>query len=168
MTRLPETQLPETLWGLVDHGASTWPGATMLRSRQGDEATFAEYRERAERMAAGLSDMGIGAGDVVSWILPTWVDTVVLAGALARLGAVQNPIIAIYRDREVGFCCRQSGARLLITPGEFGGYDFAAMGARVAADVDGTPFASQLDDVPPYKMGHRVFEADARRHRRGR
>lgn len=137
MTTLPQTQLPETLWGLVDHGANTWPDAMMLRSRQGDTATFAEYRKRAERMAAGLADMGIGAGDVVSWILPTWVDTVVLAGALARLGAVQNPIIAIYRDREVGFCCRQSGARLLITPGEFGGFDFAAMGARVAADIDG-------------------------------
>jgi acyl-CoA synthetase (AMP-forming)/AMP-acid ligase II len=131
------SDLPETLWGLVEHGADTWPDATMLRSRQGDTATFAEYRDRCDAMAAGLADLGVGPGDVVSWILPTWVDTVVLAGALARLGAVQNPIIAIYRDREVGFCCRQSGAKLLLTPGEFGGYDFAAMGERVAADIDG-------------------------------
>ena len=131
------TPLPETLHELVDHAAGRWPDAMMLRSRQGDVATFADYRDRTERMAAGLAEMGIGPGDVVSWILPTWVDTVVLAAALSRLGAVQNPIIAIYRDREVGFCCRQSGARLLITPGEFGGYDYAAMGNRVAADIDG-------------------------------
>ncbi|GJM37222.1 MAG: cyclohexanecarboxylate-CoA ligase [Acidimicrobiales bacterium] len=129
--------LPDTLWALVEHGAATWPGAPMLRSRQGDGATFAEYQDRAERMAAGLAAHGVEAGDVVSWILPTWVDTVVMASALARLGAVQNPIIAIYRDREVGFCCRQAGSTLLITPGEFGGYDFAAMGERVAADIDG-------------------------------
>ncbi len=131
------TELPHTLTGLIDHGANTWPDAVMLRSRQGDTATFGEYRDRVDRMAAGLHERGIGVGDVVSWILPTWVDTVVLAGALSRLGAIQNPIIAIYRDREVAFCCRQAGARLLITPGEFGGYDFAAMGARVAAGIDG-------------------------------
>ena len=109
----------------------------MLRSRQGDSSTFSEYRDRAERMAAGMAAEGVGAGDVVSWILPTWVDTVVLAAALSRLGAVQNPIIAIYRDREVGFCCAQAGASLLITPGEFGNYDFAAMGGRVVADIEG-------------------------------
>lgn len=131
------THLPETLTELIDHGADWWPDAVMLRSRQGDAATFADYRDRVAVMAAGLADLGVQSGDVISWILPTWVDTMVLAGALSRLGAIQNPIIAIYRDREVSFCCRQTGAKLLITPGEFGGYDFAAMGARVAADHDG-------------------------------
>jgi cyclohexanecarboxylate-CoA ligase len=128
-------RMPESLWGLVEHGATTWPEATMLRARQGDAATFAEYRQRAESMAAGFAEMGIGEGDVVSWILPTWVDTVVMAAALARLGVIQNPIIAIYRDREVAFCCRQAGAKFLITPREFGNFDFAAMGERVAVDL---------------------------------
>lgn len=128
---------PETLVELVDHAAESWPQHTMLLARQGDRCTYEEYRDRVEEMAAGLRALGVRAGSVVSWILPTWVDTVVLAGALARLDAVQNPIIAIYRDREVGFCCRQAGAELLITPAEFGGYDFAAMAERVAADVGG-------------------------------
>ncbi len=128
---------PDTLTELIDHAATAWGEAEMLRSRQGDSATYAGYRRRVDVMAAGLAARGVGPGDVVSWILPTWVDTVVLAGALARLGAVQNPIIAIYRDREVAFCCRQAGARLLITPREFGGFDFAAMGTRVAVEVDG-------------------------------
>ena len=128
---------PETLVELIDHAARSWPQHPMLLSRQGDRCTYGEYRDRVEEMAAGLRALGVRAGSVVSWILPTWVDTVVLAGALSRLGAVQNPIIAIYRDREVGFCCRQAGTGLLITPAEFGGYDFAAMAERVAADVDG-------------------------------
>ncbi len=126
-----------TLTGLITAAAQRWPDQPMLRSRQGDEATFAEYESRVNSMAAGLGDLGVQAGDVVSWILPTWVDTVVLAGALARLGAVQNPIIAIYRDREVRFCCEQTGATLLLTAGVFGGYDFGAMGERIAATVDG-------------------------------
>ena len=126
-----------TLWARVEAAAERWPDAELLVSRQDDRATFAEYHSRAEVMAAGLYEMGVRPGDVVSWILPTWVDTVVLAAALSRVGAIQNPIIAIYRDREVGFCARQTGARWLFTPGEFGGYDFAAMGERVAADGEG-------------------------------
>lgn len=132
--RLAEN-LPDSLWDLVEYAATVRPDAPMLASRQGDRCSFAEYRERAEVMAAGLAELGIGEGDVVSWLLPTWVDTVVLAAALSRLGAVQNPIIAIYRDREVGFCCHQTGARFLVTPGEFAGFDFGAMGARVAAQL---------------------------------
>ena len=129
--------LPDSLWELVEYAAARWPDAIMLVSRQGDRCSFAAYRERADVLAAGLADHGIGQGDVVSWILPTWVDTVVLAAALSRLGAVQNPIIAIYRDREVGFCCRQTGARFLLTPGTFAGFDFGAMGARIAAQQGG-------------------------------
>ena len=133
----PADPLQGSLWGLVESAAARWPDAPMLVSRQDDRCSFSGFRERAEVMAAGLAAKGIVAGDVVSWILPTWVDTVVLSAALARLGAVQNPIIAIYRDREVGFCCRQTGARFLLTPGVFGGFDFGAMGARIAARIGG-------------------------------
>ena len=111
------TSPPSTLVELIDHAAGRWPDQTMLLARQGDQCTYGDYRDRVAAMAAGLRDVGVRPGDIVSWILPTWVDTVVLAGALARLGAVQNPIITIYRDREVGFCCRQAGTSLLITPG---------------------------------------------------
>ena len=46
-------------------------------------------------MAAGLQNPGVQEGDVVAWELPTWIETVILASALSRLGAIQNPIIAI-------------------------------------------------------------------------
>lgn len=124
------------LWDLITAAADRWPDDVLFRSRQGDQATYAEYRARAETMAAGFAAQGVRSGDVVSWILPTWGDTLVLAGALARLGAVQNPIIAIYRDREVGFCVRQARSTMLVTPGEFQGFDFGAMGGRIAAAND--------------------------------
>ena len=136
MSRSPGPE-PVGLWRLIEQAADRWPDQPMLVSRQGDGATFGQYRDRALAMAAGLADLGVRPGDVVSWILPTWVDTVVLAGALARLGAVQNPIIGIYRHREVGFCARQAGSKYLISPGVFGGFDYAAMAAEIAGDVDG-------------------------------
>ena len=119
------------MWELVERAAAQWPDDPMLVSRQGDRCSFAEFRDRAARMAAGLAALGVGEGTIVSWILPTWVDTVVLAAALSRLGAVQNPIIGISRDREVAFCVGESHSQLRITPETFGGFDFAAMGARI-------------------------------------
>ena len=41
--------------------------------------------------------LGVGADVNVSWQLPTWTESAVLVGALCRLGAVQNPMLPIYR-----------------------------------------------------------------------
>ena len=125
------------LWELLEARAEATPHTEMLVDEVGTRMTFGEYRDAAEAMAAGLHELGVGEGDVVAWELPTWLDTVVLASALSRLGAVQNPIIAIYREREVGFCVRQAGARMLITPETPTSFDFAAMGAALAAEIDG-------------------------------
>ena len=53
------------LWTLIEAAAEQWPDEPMLHSRQGDAATFAEYRGRVVTMAAGLADLGVlrGGGD---------------------------------------------------------------------------------------------------------
>src|SRR5262245_26476595 len=76
--------------------------------------TFAEVARRADRMAVALSRLGVRPGEVVSWQLPNWMEAAALAGAIDRLGAVSNPIITIYREREVGFVCRQAESRVLV------------------------------------------------------
>jgi acyl-CoA synthetase (AMP-forming)/AMP-acid ligase II len=72
----------------------------------------------------------------VSWILPSRFEALVLTGALARLGAVQNPVLPIYRQREVGFITRQSGCRVIIVPGAFRGFDFPPMARESTAGLD--------------------------------
>ena len=68
----------------------------------------------------------------MSWELPTWIESLVLVGALARLGASQNPLIPIYRGREVGFITEQSETSLLVVPTTYRGFDFAAMAGEIA------------------------------------
>jgi cyclohexanecarboxylate-CoA ligase len=123
------------IWQLIERRAEATPDAEMLVDQVRRRLTFGEFRERAERVAAGLADLGVEADTVVSWQLPTWIESVVLVGALRRLGAVQNPILPIYRDREVGFIVRQATPRLLIVPSTFGGFDFADMARRLTADT---------------------------------
>src|SRR5207248_4082146 len=61
----------------------------------------------------------------------------VLVGALSRLGAVQNPILPIYRHREVGFVTEQTGAKLLIVPSTWKGFDYEGMAREIAAAQPG-------------------------------
>ena len=126
-----------SLWDLIEQRAAATPDADFAIDEDGRSLTFAGYRDASQRAAAGLHALGIGEGDVVSWQLPTWLESMVLVGALARLGAVQNPMLPIYRDREVGFIVRQAGAKLLVVPGEWQGFDFGAMARGIAADVPG-------------------------------
>ena len=73
----------------------------------------------------------------MSWALPTRLESLVLCGALARLGAVQNPILPSYREREIGFVARQTGARLLIVPGVWRGFDYGEMAQELAGEGAG-------------------------------
>jgi acyl-CoA synthetase (AMP-forming)/AMP-acid ligase II len=137
-----------TLWELVTKRAEASPDARMAVDGDGREITFADFRDRAERVAAGLRARGIGEGTVVSWELPTWIESLVLVAALARLGAVQNPIIPIYREREVGFIARQAHPKLLIVPSSFRGFDFASMARSIASDNPGLDVLVSDKELP--------------------
>ncbi|MFI6037643.1 class I adenylate-forming enzyme family protein [Streptomyces sp. NPDC051315] len=121
-----------TLWELLARRAALTPDRPVLL--QGDRTlTFGALRDRAERTAAGLYDRGVRPGTVVAWQLPTRLETAVLTFALARLGAVQSPVIPFYRDREVGFALRESKAEFLAVPGVWRGFDHGEMARRLGA-----------------------------------
>ncbi|MEE1761770.1 class I adenylate-forming enzyme family protein [Streptomyces sp. SP18BB07] len=121
-----------TLWELLDRRAGLTPDRPALLQ---DDRTlsFGELRSRAERVAAGLYARGVRPGTVVAWQLPTRIETVLLSFALARLGAVQSPVIPFYRDREVGFALRESRAEFFAVPGEWRGFDHTEMARRLDA-----------------------------------
>jgi acyl-CoA synthetase (AMP-forming)/AMP-acid ligase II len=119
------------LWPLLEARAAATPDALFALDERGRTLSFAQYREAALRYAAGLAQLGIARDVPVSWQLPTRIDALVLTAALARLGAVQNPILPILREREVSFITRQIGARWLFVPRVFRGFDFEAMAKQV-------------------------------------
>ena len=82
-------------------------------------------------MALGLLELGVRPGDVVSYQLPNWVEFLVLHHAATRIGAVNNPLIPIYRDREVGFMVGLAESTVLVVPQEFRGFDYPAMVERL-------------------------------------
>jgi acyl-CoA synthetase (AMP-forming)/AMP-acid ligase II len=139
-------QHPPTYWGLIDHRAAASPERPLLADEYGRQLTGAGYRDEAERVAAGLHDLGIRSGTVVSWQLPTAIDTLVLLAALTRLGAVQNPIVPIMREREVRYITNEARTEFFIVRPEWRGFAYGALAEQIAAEIGCTVLAS--DTLP--------------------
>lgn len=124
----------ETYWSLVDAAAEAHPDRVVLADDYGRSLTCAQLRDEALRTAAALSEHGLGSGTVVSWQLPTTLETMVVLVALTRLGVVQNPILPIWRESEVRFVTEQLATQVLIVPGRWRGFDHTALAHEVAGD----------------------------------
>ena len=116
-----------SFWDLLSRRVVDTPERTLLIDDRGRSMTCGAFLDAVERVAAGFAAMGIGEGTPVTWILPTRIETVIASFALSRLDAIQNPIIHIYRHREVGFCIRQTEAAFVLHPGEWNGFDYGEM-----------------------------------------
>lgn len=92
---------------------------------------FDEWLRRADSLAAALAERGVGAGDCVAFQLPNWWETAVIFTAIARLGAIANPLLPMFRERELAFVLRQSGARHLFVPATYRNVDYPRLIATV-------------------------------------
>jgi acyl-CoA synthetase (AMP-forming)/AMP-acid ligase II len=125
------------LWELVEARAAAAPDVAIAVDEDERTITGREFRDAAERAAAGLHALGVGPGVAVSWMLPTWLESAVLVAALARLGAVQNPMLPILGPREMRFITEQTGAKLLVVPSEWRGRAFEREARAIAAELPG-------------------------------
>ena len=89
--------------------------------------TYREMAKLADRIAVGLSRLGVGHNDVVAMQLPNWWHFSLLYLACSRIGAVLNPLMPIFRERELSFMLKHSDAKVLVVPKRFRNFDHEAM-----------------------------------------
>jgi len=89
--------------------------------------TYRELARMADRIAVGLARLGVGRNDVVACQLPNWWQFTLTYLACSRIGAVMNPLMHIFRERELSFMLRHGEAKVVIAPKLFRGFDFEAM-----------------------------------------
>ena len=143
----------QTFWGLVEDTAGSRPDDPVVSDDHGRTLTVADLRDEAERAAAGLAALGIGPGDVVSWQVPTTLEAAVILVACARLGAVQNPIIPILREREVGLIAQQVKPKLTIVPSTWRGFDHAAMARSLGLETLALDLEGDIGPAPRLPAG---------------
>jgi acyl-CoA synthetase (AMP-forming)/AMP-acid ligase II len=149
--------MADTFWGLVERTAHSHADRVVVVDDYGRSLTASQFRDAAESVAAGLTELGIGSKSVLSWQLPTTIESVVMLAACARLGCVQNPIIPMLRNAEVGHIAAQIGTDLIVLPNQWRGFDHELMASDLglrswAADFEGkisasTPLRLPVGDV---------------------
>ena len=95
--------------------------------------TFQEVKKFVDRVALGLYEFGLRKGDVISFQLPNWNEFIILYLAATRIGAISNPLIPIYRDREIGYMVKHAESKILVVPDEFRGFDYPDMVNRLSS-----------------------------------
>ncbi len=110
---------------------------TALRTASEEEISFS-YRELAaiaDRIAVGLSRLGIGKNDVLSYQLPNWWQFSALYLACARIGAVVNPLMHIFRERELSFMLSHAQSKAIVVPKVFNNFDYEVMLEGLRGDL---------------------------------
>jgi cyclohexanecarboxylate-CoA ligase len=95
------------------------------------ELTWAALKNESTRIAAALLRLAVLEGEPVAFQLPNRLEFVTVALGALRAGAVCEPLMPIFRERELEFMLRESAARVLFVPDTFRGRDYATMAAAL-------------------------------------
>ena len=146
--------MAETFWDLVNWTAQQYPDRVVAADDYGRSLTTGQLRDAAEHVAAGLLELGVVPGGVVSWQIPTTLEAIVMLVACARLGVVQNPIISMLRHAEVGHIASQIGTDLLIVPERWRGFDHAVMANELGLRSWTADYEALVDATTPLRLPH--------------
>jgi fatty-acyl-CoA synthase len=115
--------------------------------------TYAQFFERARRLASALKKRGIKRGDTVAIMAPNVPAMLEAHFGVPAAGAVLNPLNYRLDAATIAFCLDHGEAKLLLTDGEF-----APAVAEALKRVKRRIAVIDIDD-PLYPQGRRIGEA---------
>ncbi|MFE4813001.1 AMP-binding protein [Peribacillus simplex] len=114
--------------------------------------TYKQLGKLVDRIALGLLHIGLGKGDVVSFQLPNWNEFIILHYAVTRIGAISNPLIPIYRDREIGYMVGMAESKMIVVPEYFRGFYYPDMIERLSHQWPSMKHIYVIGDSAPNGM----------------
>lgn len=145
----PQRSLPLTIPAVVAEAARRFGSASAIEDGA-YRASFRELEEECLRAAASFIASGIRKGDRIALWAPNGAAWVIAAVGAQSAGAVIVPLNTRLRGREAGYILRRSGARLLLTVGDFLGVRYPELLA--AEELPGLERIVLLaGDAPPHE-----------------
>ncbi|MGP3954340.1 condensation domain-containing protein, partial [Streptomyces sp. 7N604] len=99
---------------LFDVQAGRSPDAVAVVGAGGLEWSYAELRERADRVAGVLAARGVGRGDLVAVVLDRSVELVAVLLGIAKAGAGFVPVDPAYPAERIGWMVEDSAPALVL------------------------------------------------------
>lgn len=112
-----------TLGDLLDKAADVYPDKEAFVDGQ-NRFTFKEAREKTDRLAVSLLDLGIAPRDRVLLQLPNWTEFVFAYFAVQKIGAITVLLIDRYRPHEINHLAKLTGASLWIVAEKYKKTDY--------------------------------------------
>ncbi|MFR9755699.1 amino acid adenylation domain-containing protein [Streptomyces sp. TR06-5] len=160
------TEVPPTFVERFQEQTAKTPDAVALLCR-GEEVTYRELNERANRLAHHLIALGHGAEDMIAVALPRRPELVVALVAVLKAGAAYLPVDTDYPAERIAYMVDDARAGLLLTDGTVGA-DIPETenlprllldAADVVAALDGRPASdpSDADRLHPVSPHHPAY-----------
>ncbi len=131
-----------------------------------ERIAWRELVERVERLAHGLADRGVGAGDAVGLVLRDDPWFVTSFHAVTALGGIVVPVNPAFKQTEIEFSFRSAGVKAIVSDERTAGVcERIAAGFEHPVDVITTTAAHgqslTLEDLVERSSGERLAPRDA-------
>ena len=144
------------------------PDKPLVVAAGGVRWSYRDVAEKVDALAAHLTALGIGHGDIVSVQLPNWAEFLLIYLAATRIGAITNPLLPIYRSKELSYILEFAATKIVFVASAFRNFtyidlyrglrkklpglkDVIVVGPGCPADMK--PFADLLRAAPPPSAG---------------
>ena len=89
--------------------------------------TYADLARQVRVVAHNLFALGVKAGDVVSIQLPNWTEFFLVHLAATLIGAVTNPLLPIYRAKELSHILKIARSKVAVIPSGFRDFEYPTL-----------------------------------------
>ena len=103
----------KTLGQAFDEMTEKWKDKTAIIF-YGKKMSFRELKEKVDRFANALSQLGIKKGDRVAMLMLNSPEHIIAFFSILKLGAIQTPLSPVYVSQELKYQLEDSGATTII------------------------------------------------------
>eukprot|EP00112_Aurelia_sp_Birch-Aquarium-sp1_P010234 Seg2195.4 transcript_id=Seg2195.4/GoldUCD/mRNA.D3Y31 product="Acyl-CoA synthetase family member 2 mitochondrial" protein_id=Seg2195.4/GoldUCD/D3Y31 len=145
--------LGETIGQRLDKSTEMFPDREYVVCADDQRrATFADFREEVDKLAAGFLAMGLKKGDRVGMWGPNCMEWVLMSFATARVGIIMVNINPAYRSDELEYALKKVGCKALVMLPSFKVSDYYGILGDVAPELaTSTPGELNIEKLPDLK-----------------
>ncbi|MBI4330035.1 MAG: AMP-binding protein [Chloroflexi bacterium] len=132
-----------------DKNAAERPDREAVADSRG-RLTWAQAKQWIDRMALGLLGLGFTRDDMLAVQLPNCVELMLLRIATEKVCVLCLPVLRTFRQQEMEYILKRTGAVGLVVPWRYRGFDYFQMVQEIRPALPNLKHViSAWDDIPP-------------------